>query len=121
MTLLTPWKVFTSLTLVVTGLAATNSSAQFFNLPALDLVMMFGQRAACEAKFPELRPLFAEAFESFVKLNEDQMSAASLRKLEKSSDTALSPLFDNVSRELCTEATRALATFSLRESARSPE
>lgn len=91
-----------------------SAHAQFFNAPAMGVVMVIGQKRACSARFPELAKSLQAAFDTFVAKNSDVVREAVLRDMDKPTTLETSPVFAGVTQEECSALVQSMPSVSLR-------
>ena len=102
-------QVFASCSLLI----AASASAQFFNAPALALVVLVGQKGSCAKSFPELAEPLQSAYREFARLNSAVLPAEAFTELDSKNDLADSSVFAKADRTECDNLIRRMPKISL--------
>ena len=94
--------------------AATPAAAQFFSAPALQLSIIVGTKAACAARFPDLRGRLDQAFDSFAARHKDRISPEGLPELTEAGRGSAGLMAD-VTAAHCEDFIAVLPQTSLQE------
>lgn len=104
----------THLLAIILGLEATSATGQFFNAPALAMVMTVGQKKSCAKAFPELAEPLQIAYQEMARRNSDVLPLEAFAQMDAKDDLSKSPVFAKVSRAGCEALIQQMPEMSLR-------